>query len=108
MTLNQTWKNCLRMWKWIDKTWQLGMDIEALKEEWLNKYKPQLEIDSNCFFCDYEAQHNTNEILLCCKFCPGKLVSSRFSCMNKTYHYQNHPKKFYKKLLQLDAKRRQH
>jgi hypothetical protein len=109
MTLNQTWKNCLRMWKWIAKNWEPGANIRVLKRQWFCKYKPQLDIESDCFFCEYQSQHNTKVdtlIIPDCMACPGKLVSKHFNCCCKTYNYEYHPKKFYQKLLQLDAKRK--
>ena len=105
ITLNQTWKNCLRMWKWIDKEYICGMDVEVMKCDWLDKYKPDLCHASNCFFCQYASEHNKEGDVLCVN-CPGRLVSKFFNCTNKSYHYLRHPKKFYKKLLELDAKRK--
>lgn len=104
MTLNQIWKNCLRMWKWIAKVWKPGMDVESLKNQWLWKRFPELNVNSNCFFCDYQV--SKNGFTLHCFSCPGILVNKRFNCQNKSYHYRHYPRKFYKKLLQLDAKRK--
>ena len=105
MTLNQTWKNCLRMWKWIVSEWKPGMDVESMKVEWLSKRKPSLNLESDCFFCQYDYD-NRSLNSAGCVFCPGNLVNKRFECCAKTYHYEYHPKAFYKKLLYLDAKRR--
>jgi hypothetical protein len=105
MTLNQTWKNCLRMWKWISEEWDCisSADVCQLKRQWMVEYMPGVPLISNCFFCDYDANHNTSM----CDHCPGKLVSRSFDCTNRlSYNYVRQPKKFYKKLLQLDAKRR--
>lgn len=106
MTLNQTWKNCLRMWKWIDKTWKPGMNVLNLKREWLKKWMPDLDLICDCFFCKYQVDE-ANPGGYKCSSCPGRLVSSRFHCCNITYVYRDKPKKFYQKLLQLDVKRRQ-
>lgn len=104
MTLNQIWKNCLRMWKWIDKVWAPGMDVVSMKEEWLREHMPDVWLMSNCFFCEYNEDHQKR---MGCGACPGKLVSKSFHCYDHpTYHHEKYPKKFYKKLLQLDAKRR--
>ena len=102
MTLDQTWTNCLRMWKWIDKVWKPGMSVVVLKKEWLEKWMPAANINSDCFFCEYDVQNGLES----CNCCPGRLVNLRFTCDRKTYNYFKHPKKFYQKLLQLDARRR--
>lgn len=106
MTLNQTWKNCLRMWKWIVKQVKKGRtNVENLKEEWLEEHEFTNPLWSDCFFCDYDAQHSSGNDE-CCSKCPGRLVSKSFNCMESGYDYQDRPEKFYQKLLQLDAKRR--
>lgn len=113
MILDQTWKNCLRMWKWIAETWKPGMNVCTLKRQWLKKFwKKEKNPHVECFFCEY------NQYNLCnirgvddpfhsgCQQCPGILVSTRFHCGRTTYYYRDKPKKFYQKLLQLDVKRR--
>lgn len=107
MTLNQTWKNCLRMWGWIDKVWTPEMDVGKLKKEWLDKHKPGVVLNSNCFFCDYVDKLGIRDEFEFCECCPGKLVNKRFNCFIPAYYYFSRPKKFYQKLLHLDTKRRQ-
>lgn len=82
------------------------MDVSTLKREWIRKWMPGANVDSNCFFCGYQIQQ-VGQNDYSCLSCPGKLVNSQFDCRNRTYHYQDEPKKFYQKLLVLDAKRRQ-
>ena len=107
ITLNQIWKNCLRMWKWIDKVWDKKNNVEVfiLKKIWLNKWMPDINLNSDCFFCEWSIQ-NKKKGDTYCTHCPGKLVSRSFECQWASYHYADHPKKFYKKLLELDAKRK--
>ena len=100
-TLNQTWKYCLKMWKWIAEQVQKNnvWYIEELKQQWLQEHKFSKNLCNNCFFCDYNEQDD-------CSGCPGKLVTKSFDCCNHAYHFVHSPIKFYKKLLQLDKKRR--
>ena len=102
--LDLCWKNCLRMWKWIAKNWKKGMDVLSMKREWLirNGFASE-NIFSNCFFCDYVFGENKGKN---CEACPGMLVHPQFHCQNKTYDYCSKPKKFYAKLLHLNAKRK--
>lgn len=107
ISLNQTWKNCLRMWKWIDKVYDpdswMKCDVEDLKKEWLRKHIPDADITANCFFCEYNESHPKFDET--CSHCPGKLVSRSFHCVDRpSYRYDRNPMKFYPKLLQLDAK----
>jgi len=62
-------------------------------------------INSACFFCEYKDENETDEDEDCA-ICPGVLVSPRFFCQNKSYPYDSKPRKFYKKLLQLNEKRK--
>lgn len=104
MTLDKTWKECLRMWKWIVKQIDKGTDesIGTLKVQWLDEHGyGNNNIQAGCFFCHYITEKSED-----CSICPGYLVDKKFSCQNKTYDYEYKPKKFYKKLLELDTKRR--
>ena len=105
LTLNQAWTQCLRMWKWIDKQFEesSGVTVSALKCRWLkeNGYADEC-IVNDCFFCDYDVE-NGNGL---CSLCPGELVNKRFNCENVTYDWYSKPRKFYKKLLELNKKRK--
>ncbi len=99
--LDRTWKNCLRMWKWISENWNPGRSVEIMKRRWLKDHRFKNAPISHCFFCQHNAFHAD------CSDCPGRLVSKRFHCENVSYDYYNRPKRFYAKLLELDAKRKQ-
>ncbi len=100
--LDRSWKNCLRMWKWISKNWKKGDSVPAMKCKWLQKNKFVADdISFNCFFCDYIS--NNSKL---CDSCPGTLVHPQFYCQNKTYDYYSKPKKFYAKLLHLNSIRK--
>lgn len=103
--LDRTWKNCLRMWKWISKRYDGSVGVETLKRMWMREHRFTKPRIAGCFFCDYTGRDKDN-FFLCEKRCPGKTISSRFDCQNKSYDYQSEPKRFYAKLLELDAKRK--
>jgi hypothetical protein len=104
LTLNQAWVLCLRQWKWIIKELDESpiQCIAALKHKWCLEHRC-LEIAALCFFCEYATQQNDEG---CCN-CPGKFVGKQFSCENMTYDYTNEPRRFYKKLLALNQKRKE-
>ncbi len=103
--LDRTWKNCLRMWKWVSENWTRGDDVDTMKNEWLRAHKFTRDMYNNCFFCQYMDEHRNQTKHGSCDGCPGTLVSSRFHCMNTTYCFTK-PKAFYRKLVSLDKKRR--
>ncbi len=111
--LDRCWKNCLRMWKWITENWNAKCDIDNMKYEWLAGHgfrRKSIFSNACCFFCEHQATHGRGHFeyrgVPKCKHCPGVYVSKTFDCYAKTYHYENKPKAFYRKLLQLDAKRK--
>jgi hypothetical protein len=112
--LDKTWKNCLGMWKWIIKQidtvyknrsvrhgelWEL---VDELKSKYLRFYFPKRKLACNCFFCQYSIDNQDKG----CGYCPGRLVNPKFNCSNTSYHYQDSPHAFYRKLLQLNAQRK--
>ncbi len=109
--LDRTWKNCLRMWKWISEVYNGTFCVATLKEEWLADHRFTRDIDSDCFFCEYHVAQGGGSRFYrdgsFCKHCPAGYVSKSFSCTNPTYNYGHKPKTFYRKLLELDKKRRQ-
>jgi len=110
LTLDETWKNCLSMWRWIAKEVQSGNSahVEKLKIEWMNAHGiADGKIYGNCFFCGY-AEHRKeryNGYKEYCPECPGVKVSSYFRCERTTYHYKYRPIAFYNKLVSLNRKR---
>jgi len=106
LTLAKTWQLCLRQWKWIVEQIEAGTELDVcdLKRQWMNKkgFKKHV-IKDDCFFCEYVCQY---EVHSCEDNCPGTQINKRFNCCASTYHYQRKPKLFYKKLLELNEKRK--
>lgn len=108
--LDRCWKNCLRMWKWVSENREPNDDTDVLKKRWLRQHGFKREIPANCFFCEYYRENGGGERKYrgdkYCANCPAGYVSKSFSCTSEAYSYENRPKAFYRKLLQLDAKRK--
>lgn len=110
MNLNETWKLCLSMWRWIAKERRKDntKDVNLLKEEWLQKhgFKESL-VKCSCFFCEYSNIHKARVKVTGggCRTCPGTKVDRAFDCMDFDYHFYNHPIAFYNKLHSLNRKR---
>lgn len=106
LTLEQTWKHCLAMWKRITKKVEqnTNLNVGDLKEEWMKKHPRFKKLLNDCFFCEYTEITNWGDPN--CTQCPGKLVSKNFDCESIPYDYANEPIKFYQKLLELNEKRK--
>ena len=99
--LDRCWKNCLRMWKWVSENWEPGGSVSDLERQWIEFVFDGDEPEMSCFFCHYAIQISDN-----CKDCPGRMADASFGCGKASYNWSSKPKAFYRKLLQLDAKRR--
>ena len=109
--LDRCWKNCLWMWKWVSKTYDGTREVATLKDEWLKSHRFRNEVEANCFFCEWHNAHGGGNYeyrnITICKHCPGVYVSKSFCCQSHfSYKYDENPVAFYRKLLQLDAKRK--
>lgn len=112
LTLDKTWDNCLRMWKWIAeqvkriKNWDAYSYafqknvIETLKRSWC-KENGYNELEYDCFFCEF-----ANSVYVrsfnCDDNCPARKINKWFWCDNNSYHFTKEPLKFYAKLLALN------
>ncbi len=113
--LDRTWKNCLRMWKWISENLPERFDerfdnkksavVELLKSQWLRQNGFTKHLEEDCFFCEYDMR-NGDVDADACDNCPMKIINRQSGCCAKKYHYRKQPKAFYEKLLELDAKRK--
>jgi hypothetical protein len=109
LTVNETWEQCLDMWKWISlcigrKT---KKSLGDLKEEWLQKNGlSKSTIQDNCFFCDLAKRIDDRSgkgwFYPSCVSCPGKKVDEYFQCENLQYHFFENPLAFYAKLKRLN------
>ncbi len=110
--LDRSWKNCLRMWKWITENLPEGFSessdedkeiiVNSLKKQWLEENRFTTYINNSCFFCDYDRKHDN----ACTTSCPGCLVDPEFHCDKTAYSYRHRPSDFYRKVLVLNAKRK--
>ena len=113
LTLDETWRLCLSMWRWIIKKLRINpeLDIEELKDEWLEKHYPQIDLMSSCFFCEYDYQRRLKskaKRFWDCPFCPMRIVDKSlkaFCCLNTDFWYEKKPIAFYNKLVSLNRKR---
>ena len=112
LTLEESWKYCLKMWKWIKEESKkvelhegeyLFLKIEELKREWLKLNKMD-EIYNNCFFCKYG--YDNKQTKYSCNSCPGVLIDKDFRCNDDKYAYDKNPELFYKELLRLNKIRK--
>lgn len=103
LSLEETWKLCMSMWRWIAKQWRAGRrDVDALKREWLEKHGYKgIKIYNDCFFCQYVAKLKE----LSCSFCPGRKIDIIFNCNRVEYNFKCNPIAFYNKLVSLNRKR---
>jgi len=104
LTLEQAWKYCLQMWKWIVEQVKKDKDadVDDLKAKWLKNHPRFGNIMSDCFFCEYDEQQEGF-----CLSCPGRLVDGNFNCADSTYSFQDEPIRFYHELLGLNKKRKE-
>ncbi|KKN77624.1 hypothetical protein LCGC14_0358990 [marine sediment metagenome] len=103
MNLNDTWKNCLKMWKWIAEQSSTRGAI-GLKHEWMKANNCDSLIN-DCHFCQYHnEQGGENSEQGFCLSCPGVLVDPTFDCMSGIYGYGT-PIKFNEKIIALNKQR---
>ncbi len=104
LSLEKTWTECLRMWKWIAGQAKKGRTngTRALKAEWCEKHNYKLyEIQHNCFFCQYDTTRKR-----ACQSCPARQIERGFHCSDEEYCWRDNPLAFYAKLVELNKIRR--
>lgn len=111
LTLDETWRLCLSMWRWIAKQKKEDSSAKSwlIKDEWLEKhgYKED-DISCSCFFCDYAEPRKKTYDESMCTYCPGNKVDKtlgRLWCQNKDIDWRDEPIVFYNKLRSLNRKR---
>ncbi len=110
--LNQSWKNCRRMWKWVSENLPEEFSkidlvkkeevIRKLKAKWLKDNRFTKRISQDCFFCEYDKQHGN-----LCMGCPAVLIEPNFHCDDPEQSFRFEPIKFYIRILELDIRRRE-
>ena len=113
LTLDETWKRCLSMWRWIVKRRRAGscLSVNTLKAQWLKAHDPYTNLLSDCYFCQWfrvhtKAVRRLPGTLGGCLGCPGQKVDSHFACETPEYDYRYQPVAFLCKLEQLNRKRK--
>lgn len=97
LNLNETWEQCLKMWRWIVRQ-PCPRNIYTLKDTWLKEHGfGNNFLYNDCFFCDYNC--------VSCKKCPGYKVDRDFHCENYEYNYSAKPTAFLRKITELNKKR---
>ncbi len=99
LTLNEAWEKTEAMWKWIDAKSSDPANVRRLKRRWLHENDPEIELEEDCYFCEYDVQNEGDDICLCC---PGRLVDTTFHCENEPYHYLYNPKACYAEIVELN------
>jgi len=117
LTVNETWEQCLAMWKWISRQCKVKSYRESIydyKEAWSTKngYK-EGDIRELCFFChkgqlrlaatklpkrEWLTKYATSQ----CPYCPAMDIDSDFDCFNSEYHFELKPRLFYAELKRLN------
>jgi hypothetical protein len=107
LTVDQTWEQCLAMWKWISrqckgksKKW-VRANLYHLKASWMKKNVTEPDsVMNDCFFCEYDSKRDGLINNGC--FCPARKIDKDFDCMRKTYSYCQLPRLFYAELKRLN------
>lgn len=108
LSLDKAWKRCLPMWRWIVEQYISGATetVEALKQEWFDTHEPDVDLSTNCYFCEYaEQSQKQHPRKTACQCCPGALVDRKFCCDNSAYDYEREPVKFLAKLESMNRTR---
>ena len=94
LSLEETWRLCLEMWKWIAEEWEKDNTkrVAALKQQWLKEHGFE-NVSSSCFFCAYAKSG--------CGLCPARLVEENFLCDDSEHDYLTKPVEFYHKIVSL-------
>jgi len=106
LTLDKAWELCLKQWRWIIKQRKKHptKNINVLKKIWLEKHKFN-SVVTGCFFCEYCVIHEDRSNNSC-PTCPAVKIDKTFYCQNPNYDFYSKPEEFYKKLLELNRKRK--
>ena len=93
LSLDETWVQCLKMWKWITQPAFAEIAVYELKGRWLKQHGFS-DVNAACLFCEYVGYNGGIA-------CPGRLVDKEFNCRDIKYSFRWHRAKFLKELLRL-------
>ena len=79
LTKQQAIKEHRKMWLWIAEQTEKQEKVVG-KDEYLDLYYPNADIECNCFCCEYDKQQNA-ELTHDCFNCPIDWDSERYECM---------------------------
>ena len=105
LTLDQTWTKCLAMWKWIAKEYakdDSDDDVGTLKNKWRKAHGNDALVH-NCYFCEYDSQHEMDDDCDCKKCPAASLVEDfeEFWCQWEEHNCSFDPIAFYAELRRL-------
>lgn len=106
LTLDQTWVECLKMWRWIVRQVKVAKakrgswGTDGLKQQWLaaHGYEPS-KISSTCFFCDWDDKYIASG---CCSRCPAVMIEKDWTCSEARHYYLCKPIAFLAELNRLN------
>ena len=104
LTLDKTWDECLKMWRWIVRQSCPRDDIGELKRRYIEK-KELPDIFCGCFFCEYNVTRRkkaSKRLSGGCCFCPARKIDKDFLCDNNNYNYAAKPAAFLRKITELN------
>jgi hypothetical protein len=107
LNLEDTWKYCMRMWRWIADRIGAGdkRTIVDLKDAWIEKHNVEYLVN-NCFFCQYNFRPIIRDNCDNCDNCPARKINKGFHCGNVGYAWHSKPIKFYNQLRKLNKLRK--
>jgi len=101
LSLDETWKQCLAMWKWVAGHSARGHAFR--KATWLYEHGFKYT-HFGCFFCAYAKSKGVRSIE-CISRCPARRVDPNFFCTDSEIHFEYHPRRFYHRLVALNKER---
>ena len=109
LTLEETWKQCRAMWKWIKKRRLAGdaRNVEELKADWSEDHGfGDADIVFHCFFCHHNENFGGNSPDDC-HLCPAKTIDPDFHCFkHASHHFELWPVNFADEIARLDRIRK--
>ncbi len=106
LTLDQTWIECMRLWKHIARKVRAAIkagekwNVDDLKREWCIKHGCE-GLNLSCFFCEYDDERQNRLGSRDCSFCPAKKIDKGFYCSEGELSCFDNPLDFYAELRRL-------